>query len=270
MAKVNHASKDFLGRASRWSGIGYSGIRIGEIMGKKLRSLGLAIVLIFLVVGLAGAWPIPDTGQTKCYDNYGEIPCPQPGESFYGQDASYLINPPSFTKLDSQGNDLPESADSWVMVRDNVTGLIWEVKQNKDGVEDYSNPHDADNRYTWYDSNAEINAVGDYGDGRNTEAFIDSLNTSEYGGFNDWRLPTAYEIQSTINYNDYNHVFINYFPNSIYEPYTRYWSATFRTWQPENAFCFNYHISEILPDRKLVHHHVRAVRAGLPRLLDDL
>jgi len=31
---------------------------------------------------------IPDTGQSKCYGNSGEIACPQEGEAFYGQDAS--------------------------------------------------------------------------------------------------------------------------------------------------------------------------------------
>jgi len=30
-----------------------------------------------------------DTGQVKCYDNSNEIPCPQKGEGFYGQDAQY-------------------------------------------------------------------------------------------------------------------------------------------------------------------------------------
>ena len=29
------------------------------------------------------------TGQTKCYDNEKEIPCPQAGKEFYGQDAQY-------------------------------------------------------------------------------------------------------------------------------------------------------------------------------------
>jgi len=45
---------------------------------------------------------IPDTGQTKCYDNSGEITCPGPGEPFYGQDATYTINPPSYIKMDAQ------------------------------------------------------------------------------------------------------------------------------------------------------------------------
>ena len=41
---------------------------------------------------------IPDTGQTACYNNEIEIACPQQGEPFYGQDANYSINPPSYIK----------------------------------------------------------------------------------------------------------------------------------------------------------------------------
>ena len=33
--------------------------------------------------------PVIDTGQSKCYNNYKEITCPQPGDPFYGQDAQY-------------------------------------------------------------------------------------------------------------------------------------------------------------------------------------
>ena len=60
----------------------------------------------------------PDTGQTKCYDNSDEIICPQPGESFYGQDANYNINPPSYT----------DNGDGTVM--DNVTSLIWQKEDD--------------------------------------------------------------------------------------------------------------------------------------------
>ena len=52
------------------------------------------------------------TGQTQSYTDT------------FGEDSGYTINPKSYTKLYAQGNDLPDSAVSWVMVRDNVTGLI--------------------------------------------------------------------------------------------------------------------------------------------------
>ncbi|MBW2709452.1 MAG: hypothetical protein JRD04_09275 [Deltaproteobacteria bacterium] len=111
---------------------------------KGMWMFGLFLVFM-LTVARAPAAPVPDTGQTTCYDEGGNvITCPSPGQAFYGQDANYTINPPSYTKLDG-------------MVRDNVTGLIWEVKQNKDGTKNYDNPHDADNTYTWYDPDPATN-----------------------------------------------------------------------------------------------------------------
>lgn len=65
---------------------------------------------------------VPDTGITKCYDNDGEIPCPQPGQDFYGQDAQYR---PSATQPSYTNN-----GDG--TVTDNVTGLMW--MQADDGV----------------------------------------------------------------------------------------------------------------------------------------
>ena len=92
--------------------------------------------------------PVPDTGQTKCYNATIEILYLSTSQSFYGQDANYSINPMSYTKLDGSGNVLPDSATECIMVRDNVTGLIWEMKTNKNGVKNYNDPHDADNTYT--------------------------------------------------------------------------------------------------------------------------
>jgi hypothetical protein len=63
-----------------------------------------------MTIAIANSWPIPDSGQTKCYDNKNEIPCPKPGEPFYGQDVNYIINSKSYTKLDEKGNELPDGA----------------------------------------------------------------------------------------------------------------------------------------------------------------
>lgn len=157
--------------------------------------------------------PVPDTGQTKCHDDSWneEIPCPKEGEYLYGQDGSYSINPMNYTKLDSTGKDLPITATSWAMVRDNITGWIWENKNNMDGVQDYSNPHDADNTYTWYDSNPSTNGgdAGTAGDGIDTEDFIKALNDANFGGYSDWRLPTPHELSTIIDYGIYQGATIN-------------------------------------------------------------
>ncbi len=124
-------------------------------------------VLLFAVSAFAA--PVPDTGQMKCYDNTIKMPCPPAVQPFYGQDGNYSINPMSYTKLDGSGNALPDSATSWVMVKDNVTGLIWEMKTNKDGVMNYNDPHDADSTYTY----------------STITNFIKVLNDANYGGYSD-------------------------------------------------------------------------------------
>ena len=65
----------------------------------------------------------------------------------------------SFTKLDRNGNPLPAAATSWSCVRDNVTGLTWEVKTNDGGI------HDKDNTYWWGGKTAVGSGYGThYGD----------------------------------------------------------------------------------------------------------
>ena len=72
-----------------------------------ISTFGFCLLMLTTVVWAA---PVPDTGQTKCYNATVEIPCPSPGQPFYGQDANYTINPMSYTKLDDSGNALPDSA----------------------------------------------------------------------------------------------------------------------------------------------------------------
>jgi hypothetical protein len=148
--------------------------------------------IILMVAEFVWAAPVPDSGQTKCYNNTVEIPCPSPGQPFYGQDANYSINPMSYTKLDSSGNILPDSAEYWVLVKDNVTGLIWESKTSDGTI------HDKDNLYSWYDPTNPY--PGTPGIGTDTKDFIDALNVAVYGGYGDWRMPTVKELGTLINY----------------------------------------------------------------------
>ncbi|QTA80473.1 DUF1566 [Desulfonema limicola] len=233
-------------------------------------SATLSIILILTITLTAFAWPISDTGQTKCYDDTQEIPCPQPGEPFYGQDGNYLINPPSYTKLDAGGNDLPDDAVEWFMVRDNVTGLIWEVKQNKDDVPDYSNPHDADNTYTWYDSNPETNGgyAGKSGNGTDTEDFVNSINAENFGGFTDWRMPTKEELRSIVTFQNYSPAIDNgYFPNIRYD---LHWSSSTYAYNTDDAWFMDFDNGNDGIYYKSYTFYVRAVRGGQSRSFDHL
>ena len=73
---------------------------------------GLLGVLWSLAYGLTPVFgaAVPDTVQTKCYDDaWNLITCPSEGQRLYGQDGNYTIHLPSYTKLDSSGNALPDS-----------------------------------------------------------------------------------------------------------------------------------------------------------------
>ncbi len=84
-------------------------------------------------------------------------------------------------------------------------------------IKDYSNPHDPDNTYTWYDSNPETNGefAGTDGDGTDTEDFLNTLNSAGFGGFSDWRLPAINELLFLEDFGNLDPVIdTNYFPNT--------------------------------------------------------
>lgn len=84
-------------------------------LGKTLFPLlGLALFWSAAGVGAEVTYPIVDTAQSRCYDQNREIPWPRPGQRFYGQDAQYQGNAPSYR----------DNGDG--TVTDQVTGLIWQ------------------------------------------------------------------------------------------------------------------------------------------------
>lgn len=183
---------------------------------------------------------VPDTGQATCYDVAGNdlSRCPSEGDFLYGQDGCYAINPPSFTKLNSSGEDLLRNATEWAMVRDNVTGLIWEVKTDDGGIHNWTDSYD------WSDA---------------ADVFISQLNDDGFGGYTDWRLPTKKELVYMLNYGTHRPA-INtiYFPNTI--RWSHYWSSTPSTLYPGFAWRVNFSDGTVSTDYKESAFYVRAVR----------
>jgi hypothetical protein len=177
---------------------------------------------------------VPDTGQT--------IPYPP----LFGEDADYDINTPSYTKLDATGNDLPDSAMSWTMVRDNVTGLIWEAKTDDGSI------HDRYATYTWQDAQ---------------DTFIATLNADNFGGYSDWRLPTAKELSFISDKGTYvPAINTDYFPNTIYgddwRDYeaSRHWSSTSLASGSGAAWCVLFSRGYVYHYGKSSLYYVRGVR----------
>ena len=127
-----------------------------------------------------------------------------------------------FTKLDINGNALSASATNHRCVRDNHTGLIWEVKTNDGGI------HDRDNRYRWGGKTALVTQQArDDGWGRfynDWDTLVDGSNSESLCGFNDWRVPTLKELM-TISHKGVHNPSIdsNYFPNTRSRGY---WSSS--------------------------------------------
>ncbi len=65
-------------------------------------------------------FPLPDTTQSKCFDNENQISCPIEGEPYFGQDGNYVGVQPAY-KDNSDGT-----------VTDIVNGLMWQ--QSDDGT----------------------------------------------------------------------------------------------------------------------------------------
>ncbi|CAK0773642.1 exported hypothetical protein [Gammaproteobacteria bacterium] len=203
-----------------------------------------------------------DTGITTCSDaTHNNLPCPVAG--FPGQDAEFGTNGFDFTKLDASGNALPVSTTNHVCVRDNVTGLIWEVKTDDSGL------RDKDWTYTWYDSNPATNggAAGTasggkcYATGRcDTEKYVQDVNTAGLCGFHDWRMPTPNELLSIVDNSRYNpSIAIGYFPNTLS---SSFWSSSPGADGSYNAWGVNFSYGDVYDGSRSSALAVRLVRGG--------
>lgn len=95
------------------------------------------------------------------------------------------------------GNELDGS--KWSCARDNVTGLVWEIKQ-PDGINGKGNV------FSWLNNSSLINngVPGDPGNNLcglsqcNTASYIEYLNGIRLCGSTNWRLPTRAELVNII------------------------------------------------------------------------
>lgn len=229
----------------------------------RLRSITVILLLSLFLLGFSAlADQGPDTGQIRCFNNETVIPCPNEGEPFYGQDAQYSGPDRSYSKLGYGGIELPESASTdngWIMTRDNVTKLIWEIKTLDGSI------HDKNNTYSWYDSDPTSNGgnAGTAGEGTDTEDFINALNNAAFGGYSDWRLPSVKELATLYHYDKrLPAVDTAWFPNAIWPG--GYWSTNSAIDDPSHARTVGFQYGGLVGAylKSAYWYYVRAVRGG--------
>jgi hypothetical protein len=89
-------------------------MRLGNSLDRLIVFMTVLCLSIWLLAAPQMAQTYPDTGQTKCYNATQEIPCPQQGQPFYGQDGNY------------QWFQLAYRDNGNGTVIDLNTGLIWQ------------------------------------------------------------------------------------------------------------------------------------------------
>ena len=229
-------------KASKNGGFSFSGVVPSDCVGTLSDGVTTMDVVLANCTPVSKGGGVLKTGQTNTNCSYLALPSAacgmvQDGDLQRGAARSYTDN--------GDGT-----------ITDNTTGLVWEKLGNLDGLVNLGDPHDADNTYTWADA---FQKVAD-------------LNTANFTGHNDWRLPNVNELQTL---QDYGRAYLDNTPphptidpvfdngvDSFTYPWI-YWSSTTYTFLGTLAWAvfFNNH-SRLHPGSKTGSSYVRAVRGG--------
>lgn len=219
-----------------------------------------------------------DTGIDWCTDDSYPIKLNCPVEGFEGQDGDQGRDAQAragtltkvgagaagfdFTKLDDAGESLPDDAEQWSCVRDNHTGLIWEVKTTDGGLRDMNST------YSWYNPDMSTNGgnTGTQNGGTcagsacDTLAYLQAVNTQGLCGANDWQLPTKVDLMGIVDNGRVNPAIdTGYFPNTLVG---WFWSSSPYAWTDSVAWRVDFSYGYVGNDLRSKNGPVRLVRAG--------
>ncbi|NMC61606.1 MAG: DUF1566 domain-containing protein [SAR324 cluster bacterium] len=204
-----------------------------ERLGKVIfhATLGLCVSLIWVVSVHAQVTKLAQTGQTSCYSDSGEaVTC-----SGTGQDGE---------KRAGQVWPSPRFEVDYMTVKDNLTGLTWTKIAREMGFEYACFPTSNTTAMTW------------------EQAFLlaDCLNSKNYGGYSDWRIPNVLEMESLINLEDVHG--IEWLSKEGFQnAFGSFWTSTTAAFDESFAYRINYfHPGSVSVARKTDQNAVWPVR----------
>ncbi|MBR9726949.1 DUF1566 domain-containing protein [Shewanella intestini] len=177
-----------------------------------------------------------------------------------------------FSRINTDGSEYTGNGNyasqPWACVRDNRTGLMWEVKTTDGGIHDYRH------MYRWGGltglDRTNPERIGDYYDDWNS--LIINTNEQSLCGYSDWQVPNNAQLMSIAHFGANRRAMkidTNYFPNTVDE---FYWSAMpyrgehggFYAWAFQFVFANNKNVQRYQPSA------LRLVRAIDPITTQDI
>jgi hypothetical protein len=184
----------------------------------------------------------------------------------------------SFAKIAADGKELSADAAAWACVLDKVTGLLWESKVPADGVKGNAGLHDADDVFTWYNTDTTANGgnIGNWNQNGldcsgytpgtpdtfcNTQTLVSRINISNLCGYSDWRMPSLRELTGIVNYGrDQPALDTHYFRLVSGD----YWSSHPAVEFPQHARLMDFRLGIAGIGMRMDFHHVLLVRGPNP------
>ena len=161
---------------------------------------------------------INDSGVGECYNNTQRINCAS--DDFPEQDAelgrdSYANKLDKvgkgnlafdYTKLNKFADEVADDSSDFTCIRDNVTGLVWEVKSAPSGTVPDTSLRDGQNHYFWdigettFTDTSTANSTCPNDTSCGVQSYINEVNDLDFCGGTNWRLPTYTELLGLIDY----------------------------------------------------------------------
>jgi hypothetical protein len=229
--------------------------------------------------------PLNDTGITFCggATSGNNTPClatdPAGQDKNYGRDAQALAgtlikvggsatnNGFDYSKIANNGSVLPASAvlgsnlTDWACTRDNVTGLLWEVKTT-------TGLRNMNHSYTWYQTGSPDGNNGTASGGTcqtagrcDTEKYVADVNAAGLcGAITGWRMPTVKELEGIADLGRFNpSIDPTYFPNTLSSVV---WSGSPDAYYSSYAWLVNFYYGYANGNYRSYANQVRLVRGG--------